>query len=290
MYKYKIFGFLVASEIDIGQPQVDFEHQDVLINYIPRTCYVADEPSPHSTLKFVLSDVVEYYVKNGDEIDVVYHKDDKQLIKLYLLGSVFYLLMLQNKIFALHGSAVAVKEKCFVFTGPSGAGKSSLARGFIKKGYKILSDDVSRMKIALGKVVIVPSYPSQKLWEDAISSLDAQQEVDYPVHNEINKFYMNVDSSFNGYEAELAGVVMISVDERIDQPVLNKIEGPLALKYLLENTYRISFIKEIGLQNELLELLASVYNQVIFYELRRPAGLFSVDNQVTEFIENVVGA
>jgi len=59
-----------------------------------------------------------------------------------LLTYVLSDLLLKNRGFLLHSSAVKIGNKADIFTGPSGAGKSTIA-GLLKDRYQVLSDDVS---------------------------------------------------------------------------------------------------------------------------------------------------
>ena len=75
-------------------------------------------------------------------------ESDENEIRLYILGLVWGLLLMQRKIFPLHGSAIAINGKAYAFIGDSGAGKSTLASAFLSKGYQLLSDDVIAVSLS----------------------------------------------------------------------------------------------------------------------------------------------
>ena len=98
---------------------------------------------------------------------------DENKIRLYLLGSCLGILLLQRRILPLHGSAVAIEGKAYVFIGERGAGKSTIASSFMQKGYPLLTDDVIAVSLLEGdKPWVIPAYPQQKLWLDSLDHFE----------------------------------------------------------------------------------------------------------------------
>lgn len=94
---------------------------------------------------------------------------EKKLVRFFLLGTALGMVMLQKGIVAVHGSAIFVNNRGLILTGERGAGKSTLTTGFIKKGYRFLSDDVSALwKNEEGRYVIHPAYPYKRLCADSL--------------------------------------------------------------------------------------------------------------------------
>jgi hypothetical protein len=72
---------------------------------------------------------------------------------------------------SLHGSAVVIEGAGVGLLAPSGHGKSTLAAALLAAGAALLTDDVLAVDIGAGAPCVLPSYPSMKLWPDALQRL-----------------------------------------------------------------------------------------------------------------------
>ena len=68
-------------------------------------------------------------------------------------------ILMQRKVFPLHGSAIAINGKAYAFVGDSGAGKSTLASAFLNKGYQLLSDDVIAVSLSQDENIHLLLHP-----------------------------------------------------------------------------------------------------------------------------------
>jgi hypothetical protein len=108
-------------------------------------------------------------VRDGREIVVNPLPDaPPETVRLFLLGSAFGALLHQRGILPIHGSAITYQGQAFILTGISGAGKSTLAAALVRKGCKLLTDDVAAITFnQAGTPWVQPAYPQQKLWRDS---------------------------------------------------------------------------------------------------------------------------
>ncbi len=67
---------------------------------------------------------------------------------------------------ALHASAVDVAGRALAFAGPSGAGKSTMATGFGRAGYAVITED-SAILAPGDPMAVMPGHPSLRLWSDS---------------------------------------------------------------------------------------------------------------------------
>ena len=67
---------------------------------------------------------------------------DEDSIRMFMLGSCLGALLFQRGFLVLHGNAFEVDGQCVMCVGHSGAGKSTLAAEMMRRGHRIIADDV----------------------------------------------------------------------------------------------------------------------------------------------------
>jgi hypothetical protein len=112
-----------------------------------------------------------------------YENADNQLIKVYILGSVLGMVLLQNDMVALHGGGIVIDDKGYVFTGDKGAGKSTITTALRQRGYKFVADDVCSIKQGETNK-IYPGFGYQKLCDDTMVKLGYNPD-DYELFDDI---------------------------------------------------------------------------------------------------------
>ena len=158
MHSYRICGLSVASEINLpgliagpadSAPQVTIRRGVVpesLTNAIAvgQTWQLAGKQflfHEPNVARFLLNDGAEivFAAEVGGSIEDV---------PLFLLGTVFGILLHQRRQIVLHASAIEVGGRAVVFGGSSGAGKSTLAAALARKGYRVTTDDVCAITLS----------------------------------------------------------------------------------------------------------------------------------------------
>lgn len=287
LYKYKIFGLNTLSELDLGLEQAIFENEDITlkIGTVEFEAHNPDEPGFKIQLRqkfarFSCRDIARYQVEEGTRIiidaDV---NSEKETIKLFLLGSAFGFLMHQRNEFPLHGSTVVIGNACITLVGHSGAGKSSLASGFIQKGYKLLTDDVSRMTFEEDQIIAHHSYPSQKIWKDAANHLAIEYDSTRRVLTSMDKYFITNLERFEMESKPLKAVVEIFPGP-VQTPYIERLGNQVALNTLLTHSYRQEFMGPYMDLGAHLKYCAELLKTVPVYRLYRPLEEFTVSEQV----------
>jgi hypothetical protein len=89
----------------------------------------------------------------------------------YLLGPVLgFVLRLRGHV-CLHASCVVVDDGAVAFIGPSGAGKSTLAAALAARGHRVLTEDVTPLRVQQGRFWVESGCPAIRLWEPSVESL-----------------------------------------------------------------------------------------------------------------------
>ena len=82
----------------------------------------------------------------------------------------------------LHASTVALDGRAVLITGPSGSGKSDLALRLLDRGFKLVSDDQTLVRLDGGRLVAsAPPSIAGKLEVRGIGIVDIEQAGDVPV-------------------------------------------------------------------------------------------------------------
>ena len=95
----------------------------------------------------------------------------KRTIVHLLLDQVIPLFLNKWGRLVLHGSAVRGTSGAIAFLGVTGAGKSTLTASFVNHGLPLLTDDCLLLEEKAGELLVIPSYPGLRLWDDTISAI-----------------------------------------------------------------------------------------------------------------------
>ena len=250
--KYRAFGLMIQSDFLIPQiPQAHFSDADVRIVRSDLSGLTTEEKTPVSSLGIYaeVPDVAAFRISGGDLVQVDPVSEGKlSELAVYLMGSCMGAILVQRGFMLLHGSCVTDGKRSILITGDSGAGKSTLAAEFLKRGWKLLTDDVTCVFDRDGVPMVQSSYPSQKLWKDA---LDRYEREETDVHSlyfdaDREKFGVNVSDSFFDGTAPLSMAVRLIP---ADHPTgVCPIEGMAKVDQLMRNTYRKYFIEKHHMQ------------------------------------------
>lgn len=288
-FKYKAFGMIIKSEFMLPELEIGEGSPDVIIKIAkvplalenPIESGVCFQASPGEFL-FKLDEVAGYYVVDGKEITIQpFSKGNEDAIRLFLLGSVFGALLHQRGYLVIHGSAVEVKGKGIIFTGVSGAGKSTLATAFNEKGYKSLTDDVCALKIEDGIPYIMPGFPSFKLWKDAAEKFNKDTTTLIPIRKELEKY--RVECEFCDKPVVVSQIFVLGTHNQ-ESIVVDKVKDFEKIKVLINNTYRLRFLKGQGNKGEHLKQCASLVKYAKINSVVRPKKGFMI-NEIVSLLE-----
>ena len=179
MQFYRVCGLSVASDIALpgliagssgSAPQVAIRRGPV-----PETLPGASVSGPTwqvSGRQFLMRipNIARFLLNDGREIVFAPESDATEAdVPIFILGTVFGVLLHQREQIVLHASAVRVNGRAVLFCGSSGAGKSTLAAALAQRGYPLVTDDVCTLSIGeAGAPVVYPDGRQLKFWAQAI--------------------------------------------------------------------------------------------------------------------------
>jgi hypothetical protein len=241
--RYKAFGLVFDSEIELPELiQVSTEAQaDVCI-------YLGNVPTQiqgellasdsNNWLSYQLGTdesiiyyqgIGRFYTRNGDTIIVEPLSEVPfSTIRVFLLGAVLGSLFHHRRALPLHGSAVATPKGAVIFLGNSGDGKSTLAAALANQGYKVIADDLSIIQLSQSdEIIVLPSYPQQKLWQDSLQILNRNFEAFTTVLSNSNKYFVPIKNQHGDSPVILRKLYILNCikDDRQFRPVIKPLTG-----------------------------------------------------------------
>lgn len=278
--RYRVAGLSVASEIDLPGLIAAAPNGSTAQVTISRGSVAEDLPAPSSTgptwqiagNQFLLRipGIARFLLNAGREIVVAAEHDAGDAdIAVFILGTVFGILLHQREQIVLHASAVRVGGKAVLFCGPSGAGKSTLAAALAQHGFPLVTDDLCTLALDQGAVPFVhPDGRQLKLWAQAINRLDLAGQRGARVRECLEKYYVDPAEAFT--EPLPLGAVYALREARpphragIERP--NIVDAALTLR---RNAYRPLLVRRLNQKANYFHAAATIANAAgIFYLTR----------------------
>jgi hypothetical protein len=194
---------------------------------------------------------------------------DPNDVPIFLLGTVFGILLHQRERIVLHASAVEVNGKAVVFCGASGAGKSTLAAALAHRGYPVMTDDVCGVSLHGDTPTVHPDGRQLKLWAHSIAHLELEERQGPRVRPRLEKFF--IDPHDVSTEALPLGAAYFLREARpphaagITQP--NVVDATLLLR---RGAYRPRLVRQFDQRAAYFHAATRIANIAGIYHLTRP--------------------
>lgn len=279
MHFYRVSGLSVGSEIalpglialnvDRGAPEVTIRP-----GAVPQSFENAGVSGPTWQIegrRFLLRipGIARFLLSNGNDIQFELEPGaDEADIPVFILGTVFGILLHQRGQIVLHASAVRVDGKAILFCGPSGAGKSTMAAALALCGLSLVTDDVCAITVINGIPMAQPDGRQLKLWAQAIERLELTSSCGPRVRNRLEKFYVQPGAAFS--EALPLGAIYALREARpphapgIERP--NVVDAALILQH---HAYRPLIVERMGQKIDYFRATATIANATGIFNLTR---------------------
>lgn len=209
----------------------------------------------------------------GDRIDAYPTlATDATTIEHLYLNQVIPLVISHRGELVLHGSAVDLGGEAIAFIGSSGRGKSTLAASFARRGYPFLADDSLQLTWEGESLMVRPSHPSIRLWEDSFAALMPEEGAVSvaPALNYTPKVRLLAGDAipFRAESTPLRRVYVLSSDQT-SVPAVRKLSRAEVLTALVENTFLLDVEERSSLTRH-FEFINRLVSKPIFYSLEYP--------------------
>lgn len=222
--------------------------------------------------------VARYLVTGGREIVVepvegVSEGD----VRLYLLCSPMGALLLQRGLLPLHASAISTPRGAMLFMGEPGSGKSTLAAEYRRRGFHVLADDISVISFnEEGLPWVSPGFPQFKLRPEVLDELGEKSGKLPQLTSDFDKVTLAFPGEFESTPMAVACIYLVqpSAGAGIEIQAVGALSR---VSYLIENTYRLSFVKSLGLQQSHFRQVARLAERVRLTRVIRPQDKFLIE-------------
>lgn len=173
-----------------------------------------------------------------------------------------YRLLSEDTLVALHGSAVVLDERAWVFVGDSGAGKSTTTRELVRRGARVLADDLTLIDVPAREAI--PGAPVIRLiegLEDVEEALDAQ-----PLFWRHSKHWFRLpDEKGCTQPRPLGGVIWLNSSAANDSFDIARLTGQEAFQRAMAQCFDLSD-PEDAWRVRRFKLMAALLRDVPIYE------------------------
>ena len=229
--------------------------------------------------------VGRYLVQNGNEIIVEPAADSLASdVRVFLLGSCIGALLHQRGLLVVHAGAVYTDKGAVLFTGHSGCGKSTLLGELMRRGYKMMVDDVCAVTLdSAGLPLVLPGYPRTRLWLDAATKLEQDVNTMERTRPTMEKYERQIPEQFWDQPAPLRRIYLLTSINK-DELKLEAMPRINTFNIVLHNTYRQQFLDGLEMRAPHFGLAVAVAKQTGVTRVTRPNHPFRL-TELADLIE-----
>lgn len=296
---FQAYGLVIESELPIVEMPAAQASPDVAPDVSVRLGPVPehlDEPdlvrevseSSAGRLLLRIEGVARYLVLHGSEIviDPVDGADEHE-VRVFLLGTCFGALLHQRGLLVLHASGIEHPSGAVLFAGASGSGKSTLLGELLRRGHRMMVDDVCGVTLHDGTPTVVPSYPRTRVWADSAVELAVDTTGLTRTRPSMEKFERQLFDQSCGDHLPLRRIYHLA-GAAGDEVTLETLPPMARFPTILANTYRAMLLDGLGMRPMHFDLASAVAASVEVVRVVRPAEGFRVVEVADRILDHLV--
>jgi hypothetical protein len=281
MYIYKAYQLNIHAEFPIPEfpagdesanPDVFIRQGKAPLNLEKVTGKGVVYQATANRFLLTMQDLARYLVQNGNEIIVEPAPGSLESdVRVFLLGSCIGALLHQRGILVIHAGAVFTEKGAVLFAGPSGVGKSTLLGELLRRGYKMMVDDVCGVVLDdAGTPLVLPGYPRTRLWSDAADKLGQDVTSMERTRPAMEKYERQLPEQYWNEPTSLRRIYLLTTTNR-DELFLKVLPRIDTFQIVLLNTYRQQFLDGLEMRAPHFHLISSVARQTGVTCVTRPS-------------------
>jgi hypothetical protein len=245
------------SDGDLGIPGLAVCRAD----HVPEFLEGSVRVGPHSTarpgmLLRVVAGVGRFLATGGERLEYWLEPGaDPAEVEAMLQGGVLGAILHQRGDLPLHATTLVPPGGggALALAGHSGAGKSTTAFALIRRGWTLVSDDLTRVTIEEGRALAWPGRSRVRLMGDACARFGLDPASLAPVPNWPGKFLVDVPR----WDSPVPLTAVAELGGGGGALAVETLEGAAAVQLLLEQTYRAHYVAALGRTKRRFELVAA---------------------------------
>ncbi|MCP4177334.1 MAG: hypothetical protein GY756_06175 [bacterium] len=250
------------SEITVSISKMKSQQDNVL-----KYCCSMSE----NLLELELPKLGSFRAEEGNKITIDHNTDiEPSEILPFLYGTCMGASLYQRGIIPLHGSAVLTEKGVVLFLGVAGAGKSTTAAALMQRGYSIISDDISAVRLIGKNAELIPSNTDLKLWKRSLDMLNKTQEGLIPVRNKLEKYYLPLKTEYANKSYPVHKIYILDTHNEEFIEFSEPLKGKEKFNRIKNHAYRKKFIKGLNRHKEYFSTMMYLLTKAEVKTVTRP--------------------
>ena len=203
-FNYFFYNLVVSLPFEVDFLYPINETADIYFTFdenirFPKNCPTRDIWSLSNINKafFYNKNIGLFEISNGKNVKLSLNEEisKEEIIKNFLFTPMA-LILFQRRNLVIHASASLVNSQAYLFIGMSGYGKSTILLELMKKGHKMLSEDVSAISFSNG-AKLQPSFPLIKINRTISNTKEVSASINNIKEDERNRKIYKVKDEFH---------------------------------------------------------------------------------------------
>jgi hypothetical protein len=234
--------FVLADDVSVSEARSDDDYRGAKragATSDPMEVWI-DDASGRVLLDF--RDVATFSILPGTRYVTTWRAEatTAETVHHLLLDQVLPRLLAHEGRLVLHAGGVRVEDRAVAFVGTTGAGKSTLIGSLRSAGHPLLSDDGIVVARAGDGVEAVATYPSLRLWPDAVAGVFPDGAPDLaPMAHYSTKQRVLVDGGTAAHPLPLAALYVLAQEPTDGRISIAPVSPRDACMEIVRNAFRL---------------------------------------------------